>query len=109
MPSVKYTIETAKVMWIKRLCNTIPAKWKMLSAVLMGMTVKDILSQQLFISFCHKIKTRFYTNLLLTWFEFQRINSQNINDFIDIVIGNSTIAPESMDWQSSSLELFLIF
>ena len=35
MPSVKYTIETAKIMWIKRLCNTIPAKWKILSAALM--------------------------------------------------------------------------
>ena len=70
MPSVKYTIESAKIMWIKLLCNTIPAKWKILSAALMGMTVKDILSQQLFISVRHKIKTRFYTNLLLTWFEF---------------------------------------
>ena len=113
MPSVKYTIETAKIMWIKRLCNTIPAKWKILSAALMGMTVKDILSQQLFISVRHKIKTRFYTNLLLTWFEFQRINSQDINDFMDqnlfnnpaIVIGNSTIASESLDWQSSGFEL----
>ena len=79
----------------------------------MGMTVKDILSQQLFISVRHKIKTRFYTNLLLTWFEFQRINSQDINDFMDqnlfnnpaIVIGNSTIASESLDWQSSGFEL----
>ena len=79
----------------------------------MGMTVKDILSQQLFISVRHKIKTRFYTNLLLTWFEFQRINSQDINDFMDqnlfnnpaIVIGNSMIASESLDWQSSGFEL----
>ena len=113
MPSVKYTIETAKIMWIKRLCNTIPAKWKILSAAFMGMTVKDILSQQLFISVCHKIKTRFYTNLLLTWFEFQRINSLNINDFMDqnlfnnpaIVSGSSMIARESLDWQFSSFEL----
>ena len=51
--------------------------------------------------------------LLLTWFEFQKINSQDINDFMDqnlfnnpaIVIGNSTIASESLDWQSSGFEL----
>ena len=38
MPSVKYTIEIAKIMWIKRLCSAIPAKWKILSAALLGMT-----------------------------------------------------------------------
>ena len=31
----------------------------------------------------HKIKTRFSVNLLLTWFEFENINSENIYQFMD--------------------------
>ena len=38
MPSIKYTVETGKVMWIKGLCNTILVKWIILSDALMGMT-----------------------------------------------------------------------
>ena len=93
MPSVKYTIETAKVMWIKRLNNAIPAKWKILAETLMGIKVKELFSKQLFISVCHKIKTKFYKNLLSTWFEFQKQKIDSIHDLMNQNLFNSVQLP----------------
>ena len=36
MISTKCIVESAKVMWIKRFCNSVEAKWKTLALNLMG-------------------------------------------------------------------------
>ena len=43
MVSIKQTIETAKIMWMKRLCNDINAKWKVLAFELMDLTKDQVL------------------------------------------------------------------
>ena len=59
-------------MWIKRLKNDTPAKWKVLAEALMGFKVEDLFSKKLYADVCHNIKTKFYKNLLSTWFELQK-------------------------------------
>ena len=71
MVSVKCLVETVKVMFVKRLCNGVDAKWKVLAQELMGIHLNNICERRLLQSIKQNIKTDFYkTDLLTTWFHF---------------------------------------
>ena len=80
MVSVQQTIEIAKIMRIKRLCNDIDAKWKVLAFELMGLNRGQLLK---WIPLCYignNVKDIFYKNI---WSEFLKKTAENlnINDF----------------------------
>ena len=60
MISTKCVVESAKVMWIKRFCNSVEAKWKKLALNLMGIEKSILNRKQLLNDITKKAK-----NLLL--------------------------------------------
>ena len=86
MVDIKQKIGTAKIMWIKRLCNDIDEKWKVLAFELMGLNNTELLK---WVPSCtDKVKGTFYKSLLTTWFEFI-IKSLCKNDFAnETLFGN---------------------
>ena len=55
-------------MWVKRLCNSIDAKWKVLAFELIGLNKNQLLKWVP--SFINKVKGTFYKSLLTIWSEF---------------------------------------
>ena len=100
MVSVKHIVETAKIMWVKRYCNDINAKWKLLASVLMGLDKSNLLKKQFFHNLRKNIKTSFYDNLLDIWFHFLLKNLNSIDSFIQepifdnphFLVGNAPIS-----------------
>ena len=100
MVSVKHIVETAKIMWVKRYCNDINAKWKLLASVLMGLDKSNLLKKQFFHNLRKNIKTSFYDNLLDIWFHFLLKNLNSMDSFIQepifdnphFLVGNAPIS-----------------
>ena len=78
MISIKQTIETAKIMWMKRLCNDINAKWKVLAFELMDLT-KDQVLKWIPSGYIKKVNGTFYKSLLTIWSDFVRKKPQDLN------------------------------
>ena len=70
MPSVRYIVNSVKILWVKRLYNNCEAKWKILTELLMGIDRKYLLQEHFFKSVKHKIVTKFYSNLLSVCYDF---------------------------------------
>ena len=84
MVSVQQTIETAKIMWIKRLCNDIDAKWKVLVFKLMGHNRGQLLKWVPLCYIDNNVKGKFYRNMLTIWSEFVKKTPEKLNiyDFL---------------------------
>ena len=78
MVSIKQTIETAKIMWMKRLCNDINAKWKVLAFELMDLT-KDQVLKWIPSGYIKKVNGTFYKSLLTIWANFVKKKPQDLN------------------------------
>ena len=70
MVSVKCFVDTVQIMFVKRLCNGVDAKWKVVAQALMGIHLNNICERRLLQSIKQNIKTEFYLDLLTTWFHF---------------------------------------
>ena len=70
MVSVKCLVDTVKIMFVKKLCNGVDAKWKVVPQELMGIHLNNICERRLIQSIKQNIKTEFYLDLLTTWFHF---------------------------------------
>ena len=55
--STKYVCSTAHIMFIKRWCNGIEARWKVLTEFLMGLNVSEIFDERCLLTFHTCIKT----------------------------------------------------
>ena len=64
MVSIKRVVETAKIMWVKRYCNDVDAKWKILAADLMAFEKHALLKKHSIYNIREMAKTSFYANLL---------------------------------------------
>ena len=60
MVSVKCSVDTVKIMFVKRLCNGVDAKWKVMAQELMGIHLNNICERRLIQSIKQNIKTEFY-------------------------------------------------
>ena len=81
--STECIVESAKVMWIKRFCNSFEAKWKILALNLMGIEKSMLIRKQLLKDITKKAKTNFYADLLTVWFSIINANVRSIPDLLD--------------------------
>ena len=82
MVSVFDVFKMTKIMWIKRLTNSINAKWKTLSYYLMGIK-KELLFNKLYFSAVKSYpKSNFYKGLLQVWFDFMSVKPVSIKELL---------------------------
>ena len=82
MLSIIDMVKCAKIMWVKRFCNSINANWKFLSEYLMGISREKLLCKTMFKTIEHKPKTNFYSNLLHIWFNFITADPKSYNELL---------------------------
>ena len=107
MPSVEYVVKTAKIMWIKRMTNNIQTGWKVMAEELMGMSIRELSENKLFVYVKPRIKTAYYSDLLSIWFDFLKPKLNNINDLIHqklfnnpaFTINRKIISAGSREWE----------
>ena len=89
MVSIKHVVETAKIMLVKRYCNDVDAKWKILAADLMGFEKHALLKKQPIRNIREMAKTSFYKNLLCIWFNFLMKNLNTVENVLDEPVFNN--------------------
>ena len=113
MVSVFDVFKTTKIMWIKRLTNSINAKWKTLSYYLMSIK-KELLFNKLYFSTVESYpKSNFYKGLLQVWFDFISVRPVSLKEILQeplfnndtFQIGESHICNEYLDWKQAGIEL----
>ena len=114
MPNFKSIVKAQKVMWIKRLLDNEPRKWKTISFKLMKLSKSDLLYKNT-IEYIPKQCSPFYAQILTYWFELYSTDpapeyvSHEIlwyNKFIRI--GNKSITKTHKHWQKKRIETCLI-
>ena len=113
MVSVFDAFKTTKIMWIKRLTNSINAKWKTLSYYMMDIK-KELLFNKLYFSTVESYpKSNFYRDLLQVWFDFISVRPVSLKEMLQeplfnndtFQIGESHICNEYLDWKQAGIEL----
>ena len=111
MISTKCIVESAKVMWIKRFCNSVEAKWKKLALNLMGIEKSMLNRKQLLKDILKKAKTNFYADLLTVWFSVINANVRSVSDLLDenifdnplFLIDNKMLNVKSNNWTDAGI------
>ena len=83
MISAKYVCNTAHIMFIKRLCNTIKAKWKILTEFLMGYKVSEIFEKKRILTFHKYAKTTYYKSVLMSWFNIILTKPSSLDELLE--------------------------
>ena len=104
MVSVKCLVESAKVMFVKRLCNGVDAKWKIKH-------LNNICERRLLQSIKQNVKTEFYFDLLTTWFYFltptiltlDELLIENIFNNPMFLIKGEVITQKRYQWEDSGI------
>ena len=111
MVSVKCLVDTVKIMFVKRLCNGVDAKWKVVAQELMGIHLNNICERRLIQSMKQNIKTEFYLDLLTTWFHFltptiltlDKLLIENIFNNPMFLIAGEVITQKRYQWEVSGI------
>ena len=82
MISSRYVCSTAHIMFIKRLCNNINAKWKALTEFLMGFKISELFTKKSALNLQPNVKTSYYKSILSTWFNLILTKPTTINQFL---------------------------
>ena len=106
MISTKQIVKTANVMWIKRFCNYIKAKFKVLAIHMMGIDKNILIKKQLLQDNGNKGSSKFYNDLLTTWFNVINNNVRLILDLLDenifdnplFLIYNKMLCAKGINW-----------
>ena len=106
MVSILDFAKTTQIMFIKRLCNHVDAKWKYLSEYLMGSSIKHLKWKRLFKNIKNLPKTKFYRDLLSTWCYFTTTKPKSFSDFLEeplfyndlITIDGKSITSDYSTW-----------
>ena len=111
--SVLDIFKMPKIMWIKRLTNSINAKWKTISFYFMGIK-REVLFNNLYFSTVESYpKSNFYKCLLQVLFDFISIKPMSLKELLQeplfnndtFQIGESHICNEYLDWKQAGIEL----
>ena len=105
MVSVLDTVTAVKVMWIKRYCDPVKAKWKVLMESLSNFDKEKLLKKRFYKSFKSKPQTAFYCSLISAWYNFITIEPKSFKEFLLeplfyndlILIGKKAITTEYND------------
>ena len=107
MVSVFALYNSCKIMWMRRYCNGIKAKWKVLSECLMKIENKMIYQKKIYKNIKHKPFSTFYADLLTVWYNFITAEPKTFDDLLEeplynndlITIDNKAISTEYLDWK----------
>ena len=105
MVSVSDTVTSVKIMWIKRYCDPVKAKWKVSMEALSNFDKEKLLKKRFYKSFKSEPQTSFYCSLISTWYNFITIEPRSFKEFLleplfynDLLqIGKSAITTEYND------------
>ena len=108
MVSIFALYNSCKIMWMRRFCNSINAKWKVLSNYLMNIQKKMVYEKKLYKNIINKPLSPFYEDLLSIWFNFITTEPKTFNDLLEeplynndlITIDEKSISFEYLDWQN---------
>ena len=94
-------------MWMQRYCNSIKAKWKVLSECLMKIENNMIYQKKIYKNIKDKPFSTFYADLLSVWYDFMTVEPKSFDDLLEeplynndlITIDTKTISIEYSDWK----------
>ena len=113
MISIRDFAKSAQIMFIKRLCSPVDAKWKHLSEYLMDSYRNKLKWKRPFKNIKDLPKTQFYRDLLSTWCNFTAAKPESFSDFLSeplfhndfITINGRCIASDYTDWIKSGISI----
>ena len=113
MISIRDFTQSAQIMFIKRLCSQVDAKWKYLLEYLMGSYINELMWKRLFKNIKDLPKTQFYRDFLPTWCNFTAAKPESFLDFLSeplfhndlIAINGRCIASDYSDWIKSGISI----
>ena len=108
MVSVSAVYNSCKVMWMQRYCNSIKAKWKVLSKCLMKIKNKMLHQKKFYKNIKDKPFSTFYADLLSIWYNFITSEPKTFDDLLEeplynndlIPINDKAISNEYSDWMN---------
>ena len=90
MPNFKIMAETQNIMWIKRLLSETRSKWKITAYSLMGITPFE-LNCKLSVELLNSVQTKFYQQVLKSWFDLVSTEPREENVLNEILWNNKFI------------------
>ena len=82
MPCITKIVQTSQIMWVKRLTDSINAKWKQLSWFLLSTEPHYLFKKQLYCEIKNKPATEYYQHLLSKWYDLISFEPASLSELL---------------------------